>query len=332
MIMFDGKKILITGGTGSLGFALTKKLLETDVNTIRIFSRDEIKQVQMQSTLSDPRLRFLIGDVRDQRRLERALEDIDIVIHAAALKHVPVAEYNPFEAVKTNVNGTDNLIEACLDKNIEIVLAIGTDKAVSAFNTYGATKFLMERLFISANYYKGNRNIKFCCVRYGNVLGSRGSIVPIILNQIRSGKKITITDPSMTRFNITINRGLDLIFRVLKNGKGGEVFVPKLKAYRVGDMKDALLELTNSRNETEIIPVRPGEKFHEVLINREELRNTFETKDDYIIFERQTQNHEYGNLQHIDKSKWKREYSSDSVELLTKEELKDILLNEKIID
>lgn len=330
--MFDGKKILITGGTGSLGFALTKRLLETDVHTIRIFSREETKQVQMQSSLTDSRLRFLIGDVRDPQRLSRALEDIDIVIHAAALKHVPVAEYNPFEAVKTNVNGTDNLIEACLDKNIKLALAIGTDKAVSAFNTYGATKFLMERLFISANYYKGNRNIKFSCVRYGNVLGSRGSIVPIILEQIRSGKKITITDPSMTRFNITINQGLDLIFRVLKNGKGGEIFVPKLKAYRVGDMKDALLELTNSSNETQIIPVRPGEKFHEVLINREELRNTFETKDDYIIFERQTQNHDYGSAQNIDKSKWKGEYSSDNVELLTKDELKNILLKEKILD
>jgi len=330
--VFDGKKILITGGTGSLGFALTKRLLETGVHTIRIFSREESKQVQMQSTLSDSRLRFLIGDVRDPQRLSRALEDIDIVIHAAALKHVPVAEYNPFEAVKTNVNGTDNLLEACLDNNIKLAIAIGTDKAVSAFNTYGATKFLMERLFISANYYKGNRNIKFYCVRYGNVLGSRGSIVPIILNQIRSGKKITITDPSMTRFNITLNQGLDLIFRVLKNGKGGEIFIPKLKAYRVGDMKDALLELTNCRNETQIIPVRPGEKFHEVLINREELRNRFETKDDYIIFERQTQNHDYGSAQIIDKSKWKGEYSSDNVKLLTKEELKDILLKEKILD
>ncbi|NIQ13284.1 MAG: SDR family NAD(P)-dependent oxidoreductase, partial [Candidatus Dadabacteria bacterium] len=165
--MFDGKKILITGGTGSLGKALTKRLLETNVETIRIFSREEFKQVQMQSELNDGRLRFLIGDVRDKDRLSRALEDINIVIHAAALKQVPVAEYNPFEAVKTNVYGSQNLVEACLDNEVELALAVGTDKAVAPFNTYGATKLLMERLFISANNYKGKHKIKFACVRYG---------------------------------------------------------------------------------------------------------------------------------------------------------------------
>ena len=221
--MFDGKKVLITGGTGSLGKALTKKLLKTNVNTIRIFSRDEWKQEQMQSEIKDERLRYFIGDVRDKERLSRALEDVDIVVHAAALKVMPVAEYNPFEAVKTNVIGSENLIEACLDNNVELVLAIGTDKAVSPVNTYGATKLLMERLFVSANFYKGNHNIKFLCVRYGNVLGSRGSIVPIFANQIKTGKKITITDPNMTRFNITMDNALELIFRALKNGNGGEI-------------------------------------------------------------------------------------------------------------
>ena len=329
--MFDGKKILITGGTGSLGSQLTKRLLKTDAEVIRIFSRDEWKQTQMASEINDERLRFLIGDIRDKNRLSRALEDIDIVIHAAALKHVSVAEYNPFEFVKTNVYGTQNLIESCLDKNVKVVLGVGTDKAVSPFNTYGATKFLMERLLISANFYKGFHDIKFLCVRYGNVLGSRGSVLPIFIDQIRNGKKITITDPEMTRFNITMNQALDLIFRALKNGTGGEVFIPKLKAYRLDDFKNAVLELLKTDTETKLISVRPGEKYHESLISREEIRNTYEDKEDYIIFEQQSQNHDFERMREIPKAILKDEYSSDKVELLTKEELKEILLKENLI-
>ncbi len=241
--MFKDKKILITGGTGSLGTALTKKLLTTEVDTIRIFSRDEWKQVQMKSKFNDSRLRFFIGDIRDKERLSRATEDVNIVIHAAALKHVPVAEYNPFEAVKTNVNGAQNIIESCLDNNVELVLAISTDKAVSPLNTYGATKLLMERLFVSANNYRGNHKIKFLCVRYGNVLGSRGSVVPLFIKQITDEENLTITDTSMTRFNITMDESIKLIFRAIENGQGGEIFIPKLKAYRLGDLKDALMEI-----------------------------------------------------------------------------------------
>ena len=330
--MLDGKKVLITGGTGSLGKALTKRLLETDVDTVRIFSRDEQKQVQMESDFNhDSRLRFLIGDVRDKARLLRALEEIDIVVHAAALKHVPVAEYNPFEAVKTNVNGAQNLLEACLDKNIELALAIGTDKAVSPLNTYGATKMLMERLFISANYYKGRHrpNLKFLCVRYGNVLGSRGSLIPILINQIQQGKKVTITDPTMTRFNITMKQALDLIFRALKDGRGGQVYIPKLKAYKVGEMKDAIIELMDSKAEVETISVRAGEKYHEILISKDELRNTFETKEDYILFEKKmSQDNEVLKLK---KTSLTDQYSSDKVELLTKDELKNILTQENLI-
>ncbi|MDE1818490.1 MAG: SDR family NAD(P)-dependent oxidoreductase [Thaumarchaeota archaeon] len=328
--MFDDKIVLITGGTGSLGNALTRKLLQTNVKTIRIFSRDELKQIQMESQLKDKRLRFFIGDVRDKDRLSRALEDVDIVIHAAALKHVPVAEYNPFEAVKTNVYGTQNLIDACLDKGIESALAIGTDKAVSPLNTYGATKLLMERMFISANYYKGNHKIKFFCVRYGNVLGSRGSVVPLFVDKIQSGKKITITDPTMTRFNITMNQALDLIFRALKHGSGGEVFVPKLKSYTVGDLKDVIMELMKSNTETEKMAVRPGEKYHECLINKDEIRNTFETNEDYVIFEDQTQNHSL-NIPNIRKTNIVTEYASNTVELLNKDELKKILLTENLV-
>jgi len=329
--MFDGKKILITGGTGSLGRALTERLLESNVETIRILSREEWKQEQMREELNDKRLRFLIGDVRDMERLRMALEDIDIVFHAAALKHVHIAEYNPFEAVKTNVYGSQNLIDVCLEKGVETAIAIGTDKAVSALNTYGATKFLMERLFISANYYKGKHKIKFICVRYGNVLGSRGSLVPKIVGQINEGKKITITDPNMTRFNITMNEALELILSAYKHGTGGEVFIPKLKAYKVGDVKDAIVELLKAKNEIEKISVRPGEKNHEILINQDELKNAYETNLEYILYEKDIQNHELDPALNAKKIELTDQYSSDRVELLSKDELKEILQKEKLI-
>jgi len=329
--LFDGKKVLITGGTGSLGRSLTKKILETDVDTIRIFSRDELKQIKMEAQMNDERLRFLIGDVRDKDRLSLAIEDVDIVIHAAALKHVPVAEYNPFEAVKTNVYGAQNLIEVCLQNNVKSVLAIGTDKAVSPFNTYGATKFLMERLFVSAKNYKAKHPTRFLCVRYGNVLGSRGSIVPLFINQIKTGKKITVTDPMMTRFNITMNQALELILRTLKNGQGGDVFVPKLKAYRVGDMKDAIVELMKSKTETVRIPVRVGEKYHESLISKEETRKTFDADKDYLILEEDLQDEKSLDSRGLKKSELTEQYSSDKVELLNKEKLKEILMKENLI-
>lgn len=329
--MFDGKKILITGGTGSLGTALTSKLLKTNANIIRVFSRDELKQIEMKEKFTDDRLRFLIGDIRDKERLERALEDIDIVIHAAALKHVPIAEYNPFEAIKTNVYGAQNLIEACLNKNVKMVLAISTDKAVSPLNTYGATKLLMERLFVAANYYKGNHDIKFGCVRYGNVLGSRGSIVPKFLEQIKKSKKITITDPEMTRFNITMNQALDLIVRSLSDMRGGEIFIPKLKAYKIKDLKDAVVDLLDSGTETEKIPVRPGEKYHESLINVDEIRYTFETNKDYVIIPNSVSDFNYNNQSDLKRCSLQGQYSSDSAYLLSKEELKEILLEEGLI-
>ena len=332
LCMFENKKILITGGTGSLGTALTARLLKTDVDIIRIFSRDELKQSQMESQFNNDRLRFLIGDVRDKERLEKAVEDVNMVIHTAALKQVPVIEYNPFEAIKTNVQGSQNLVEACLNKNVEFALAIGTDKAVSPFNTYGATKLLMERLFVSANYHKGSHKTKFSCVRYGNVLGSRGSILPTFIEQIISGKKITITDPNMTRFNITIDQALDLIFRVVKNGHGGDVHVPKLDAYRVGDMKDVILDLMDCKNKEERIPVRVGEKLHETLINEHEIRNTYENQDnDYVIFENQLTPDDSETIPNAKKTTLTTEYSSDKVQSTPKEELKEILIKQNLI-
>ena len=330
--MFENKKILITGGTGSLGTVLTTKLLKTDVDTIRIFSRDELKQSQMESRFNDERLRFLIGDIRDKERLEKAVEDVNIVIHTAALKHVPVIEYNPFEAIKTNVQGSQNLVEACLKNDVEFALAVGTDKAVSPFNTYGATKLLMERLFVSANYYKGSHKTKFSCVRYGNVLGSRGSIVPKFIEQITSGKKITVTDPNMTRFSIALDQALDLIFRVIKNAVGGDVYIPKLNAFKVGDMKDVLLDLMDCKNEEERIPVRVGEKFHEILINEHEIRNTYENQDnDYVIFENQLTKDHSETIPNAKKTTLTTEYSSDKVKITSKEELKEIISKYNLI-
>jgi len=260
--------VLITGGTGSLGHALTRRLLNMGVDTIRIFSRNESKQVQMDTEFQDERLRFLVGDVRDLPRLTRAMEEIDIIFHAAALKHVPVVEYNPFEAIKTNIIGSQNVIEACLANDIEVAVCVGTDKAVSPLNTYGATKLLMEKLFVTASNYlnKELHRTRFVAVRYGNVLGSSGSVVPKFIEQIQSNENITITDPNMTRFNITMEQALDFIFRAVKKGQSGEVFIPKLKAYKLDDLKDALLELFNANNQVKIISVNKNRGAHNAAI------------------------------------------------------------------
>ena len=325
--MFENKKILITGGTGSLGRALTKRLLAEKVDVIRIFSRNENKQVTMQDEFNDVRLRFLIGDVRDLPRLERALEGIDIVFHAAALKHVPVIEKNPFEAINTNVIGSRNVVEACLSENVSKVVGVGTDKAVSPLNTYGATKLLMEKIFTTASNYldKDKHKTKFISLRYGNVLGSSGSVIPKFINQIKSNKKITITDPGMTRFSITMDEAIDFILDSAIHGHGSEVFIPKLRSYKIDDVKIVLQELLGNTGE-EKIPVRKGEKFHETLINIDETRTTLESESKYIILQNklsdQEINERYPGYKKMILSK---PYSSDNVERIPKNELKDIL-------
>jgi len=325
--MLKGKKILITGGTGSLGQALTERLLKENVDTIRILSRNESKQVEMESKYDDNRLRFLIGDIRDKERLQKAFEDIDIIFHAAALKHVDVIEYNSFEALKTNVIGSQNVIDVAIDQNVETVVGIGTDKAVSPLNTYGATKLLMEKFFVSANHYvnPAHYRTKFFTLRYGNVVGSSGSVIPKFIDQIKRNKIITMTDPSMTRFSITMGDTFEFIINSLKKGKGGEVFVPKLKSFRLDMLTEVLFDLVGE-GKIKQIPVRLGEKFHEVLINEDELRHTMESKDDFMIV-----------IPHPKVSKLptkfpgykptalKERYSSELVPLLTKAELKKII-------
>ncbi|MEM3064606.1 MAG: polysaccharide biosynthesis protein [Candidatus Nitrosotenuis sp.] len=331
--MFDGKKILITGGTGSLGQALTERLLKTKVETIRIFSRNENKQVMMESRLKDDRLRFFIGDVRDLPRLNRALEDVDIVFHAAALKHVPVVEYNPFEAVKTNVIGSQNVIDASLQENVDVAVCIGTDKAVSPLNAYGATKLLMEKLFITTSNYlnKKRYKTKFIALRYGNVLGSSGSVVPKFIEQIKKKEKLTITDPNMTRFSITMDEALDFILEATTQGKGSEIFVPKLRAYSIGELKDALKELIGNTGE-EKISIRPGEKMHETLINEDEMRYAWEYRNKYVIFNPIRNEDEikrsYPGIKKLTKF---TSYSSNVVPKIPKKELKSIITKAGLI-
>ena len=326
----EGKKILITGGTGSLGQALTKRLLEMNVDTIRIFSRNEEKQIKMENQFNDERLRFLLGDINDYERLKRAFENIDIVFHTAALKHVPKIEYNPFEAIKTNVIGSQNVINACLHENVEKAVAIGTDKAVSPLNTYGATKLLMEKLFVTANNFADpERHItKFISVRYGNVFGSSGSVIPVFLEQIKKNKKITITDSQMTRFSITMNEALDFILNATDSGKGSEIFVPKMRAYNIMDLKDAIQDLFENVSE-EIIGIRSGEKLHEMLINEDEIRYSWEynnmfliTNPSYPLFHTNNIRDVYEGIKKIENVK---DYSSDQVNKISKIELKKMI-------
>ncbi len=325
--MFENKKILITGGTGSLGRALTKRLLTEKVNQITIFSRNENKQVTMQYEFNDNRLKFLIGDIRDLSRIQRALEGIDIVFHAAALKHVPVVEHNPLEAINTNVIGTRNVLEASISENVDVVVGVGTDKAVSPLNTYGVTKLLMEKLFTTASNYLDidKHKTKFISLRYGNVLGSSGSVIPKFIQQIKSKQKITITDPEMTRFSITMDEALDFILDSAMSGKGSEVFIPKLRAYKIDDVKTALQELISNTGD-ERIPVRQGDKFHETLINPDEMRTTLESEYKYIILPKEISDEEikkqYPGYRRVTLTK---PYSSNTVEKIPVNELKDIL-------
>ena len=283
-MLYKGKKVLITGGTGSLGNALTARLLDVGAETIRIFSRNESKQIEMESKFNDDRLRFFVGDVRDSERLTNALEDVDIVFHAAALKHVPKIEYNPFEAIKTNVIGSQNVIDASIRQNVEKTICVGTDKAVSPLNTYGATKLLMEKLFVNANNYlnQEKHKTKFIAVRYGNVLGSSGSVIPKFIDLIKNGKPITITDLKMTRFTITMNEALDFILNATEIGKGSEIFIPKLSAYDIEVLIETLTELIG-KTERKIIGIRPCEKLHETLINTDEMRYGWEINNMYMI-------------------------------------------------
>lgn len=283
MLDLNGKAILITGGTGSFG----KKLVETifkrfpDVRRVVIYSRDELKQFEMQQTYPQnkyPNIRFFIGDVRDGERLKRACEGIDYIIHAAALKQVPAAEYNPMECIKTNVFGAENVINAALANNIQKVVALSTDKAAAPINLYGATKLCSDKLFVAANNMRGNRQITFSVVRYGNVIGSRGSVMPFFLEKAKTGV-LPITDERMTRFNISLEDGVEMVLYALENAWGGEIYVPKIPSYRIMDVAKAIGPNCEFPN----VGIRPGEKLHEEMITETDSLSTIETKKYYVI-------------------------------------------------
>ena len=324
--MLNNKSILITGGTGSFG----KKFVHIVVNKypkikrLVIFSRDELKQHEMRLNYSEKEnkiLRFFIGDIRDKDRLMIALDDIDYVVHAAALKQVPAAEYNPFEFIKTNVIGANNIIECCIAKNIKKVIALSTDKAAAPINLYGATKLCSDKLFIAANNIVGKRNINFSVVRYGNVMGSRGSVIPMFLKK-KPSSPFQITHPDMTRFNLTLEEGVNFVLYCLENSLGKEIFVPKLSTYIITDLAKAI----DNNSKIKIIGIRPGEKMHEELITYSDSFNTIEAKKFYIILPK------LGNInKYIKKFKTKKikkpfSYNSNNVEnILSVADLKSLI-------
>jgi FlaA1/EpsC-like NDP-sugar epimerase len=326
-----GKKILITGGTGSIGSEIVRQILKYEPEIVRIYSRDETKQLQLYYELKEyqKKLRFLIGDVRDKERLARAIEDIEIVFHAAAMKHVPACEFNPFEAVKTNVLGTQNLIEVALDEEVEKLISISTDKATSPSNTMGATKLLSERIVSAANYYKGKRRTVFASVRFGNVMGSRGSIIPIFKQQIKEGGPVTITEWEATRFMMSISQAVYLVLKAAVLAKGGEVFILKMPTFRIRDLIEVMIEelaprynLDPEKIEIVQIGLRPGEKIDEALMTEEEKKVAEDLEDMWAI-------HSYlGVLMKPTTST----YTSSSEKFMSKEEIREFLAKEKLLD
>ena len=335
MDFFKNKTILITGGTGSFGNAFCEYLIrnKSKVKKLIIYSRDEFKQSEMQKKFPAsqfPFIRFFIGDIRDKERLARAMENIDCVIHAAALKHVSLGEYNPMEVIKTNIIGAQNIVEACLDKKVKNIIALSTDKASSPINLYGASKLCSDKIFMAANNIKGKRITKFSVVRYGNVLGSRGSVLPIFLNSFKKNEDFTITDKKMTRFNITLNEGIKYVDWCFQNNLGGEIFIPKLYSFNILDLARAV----NSKCKFKNIGVRPGEKLHEELISRSDSLNSAEGKNSYVILN----NFEKGDIEKYCKIKKLKkvapgfEYlSNTNKNFLSVESIRKILKRDKLI-
>lgn len=325
--IFKDKNILVTGGTGSIGSEIVRKLLQYEPKVVRVFSSDENAQFSLQQELkSYENVRFLIGDVRDKERLMMSAESIDFMFHAAALKHVPLCEYNPFEAVRTNVLGTQNIIEVALEVEAEKLIYISTDKAVNPTNVMGATKLLAERLITSANHYKGWKRTVFSCVRFGNVFDSRGSVVPLFQEQIRKGGPLTVTNPDMTRFIMSIPTAVELVLKVAEMAQGGEVFIFKMPAFRLGDLAEVMIEELAPRNgytpakiQIEIIGKRAGEKFDEELMTKEEAENAYEVEDMFVVMPL------VPGENHASKGALVKNYSSRSAQLLTKKEIKALL-------
>lgn len=322
--MFKGKTILVTGGTGSIGSEIVRQLLKYEPKAIRIFSRGEEKQFYMQQELSTySNVRFLIGDVRDYQRVEYACRDVDIIFHAAAMKHVPASEYNPMEAVKTNVVGTQNVIDAAIRNDVKKFVGISTDKVVSPTNTMGATKLLSEKLIIAANQYKGKTKTVFSCVRFGNVMGSSGSVIPLFCKQLESGKDITLTDKNMTRFMMSIPQAAKLVLSAAINSKFGETYVLKMPSIKISVLAKTLLDHYNETHESKyqgeikVVGLRPGEKLYEELMSPDEISRSYENDKMYII----PPNHHAVDARYEEYEKIKiTTYSSDDTKMMTEED------------
>lgn len=335
---FKDKKILVTGGTGSIGSVIVKELLKYQPRQIRIFSRDETKQFELMHEIGpDTPVNFLIGDVRDKERLNMAMENIDIVFHAAALKHVVSCEKNPFEAYKTNVQGTQNVIDCAYANKVDKVIVISTDKATDPTNVMGCTKLLAEKLILASYLYKGDKKTKFCCVRFGNVLGSRGSVVPLFINQIKRGQPVTVTDPKMTRFTMSIPQAVQLVFKATKIMKNREIFVLKMPVLTLEDLANAVVEVFKKKNNAEqdipikIIGKKGGERLHEKLLTADESEGALELNDMFIILPNLLDpgsGYEFPDMDNYGTGKKAKvgEYSSDGVKKMSVEEIKGVLL------
>ena len=326
--MLSGKSLLITGGTGSFGKAFVKTVLTRwpDVKRLVIFSRDEQKQFQMAQEYpvnQYPQLRFFIGDVRDADRVKRALKGIDYVVHAAAMKHVPIAEYNPMECVKTNIMGAENIINACLETEVQNVVALSTDKAAAPINLYGATKLASDKLFIAANNIRGWNPIKFSVVRYGNVMGSNGSVIPFFMNKRKEGV-LPITDTAMTRFNITLSEGVDMVLHALETAWGGELFVPKIPSYKITDVAEAI----GPDCEKPVVGIRPGEKIHEEMITSSDSFYTYDLGKYYAIIPSVPRWNEEEFAKHFNAKKVPQGFrynSGENEEWVSVEELRELI-------
>lgn len=330
--VFRSKNILVTGGTGSIGSELVRRLLKFEPVVIRVFSNDENAQFELEHELKDYAscLRFLVGDVRDKERLQRAAENIDIVFHAAALKHVPLCEYNPFEAIKTNVIGTQNLLEVSITENVEKIITVSTDKAANPANVMGATKLLAERLTIAANYYRGLKRTIFSCVRFGNVMSSRGSVIQTFEKQIRSGGPVTLTDLQMVRFVMTMDRAVDLVLKAAQMARGEEIFIFKMPALHIKDLADVMIEKLAPKYgykpkdiAIRLIGKRKGEKLYEELMTEEEAFNAYETEDMLLVLPQDPQT--ISNPRNGFKKIPLRRYTSRDTTILAKKQIREFL-------
>src|SRR3989344_5437501 len=331
--VFEGKTIIVTGGCGSIGSEIVKQLLQYNPESIRVFDSSEESHFKLSQAVHDKRVRHLIGDIRNINRVQLAMKGVDIVFHAAALKHVPLCEYNPFEAVTTNVIGTNNVVHAAIDNNVDKFIGISTDKAVDPVNTMGATKLLSEKIITNAPL--GKSKIKFCCVRFGNVLNSSGSVIPIFKRQIETGNTITITDTNMTRFFMDLPEAVNLVLKAAERVEGGEIFILKMKALKITDLAEVMVEELaekHSKNPSEfdykIIGIRPGEKLHESLFTKEEAAHTTEEEDMYILRNSLLAN--YGGIKNKTSNDVKP-LTSSSAELLSKEEIRRIFREKEIL-